>query len=78
MKQVYICDPEKNKECSKTTCIHNPEAKYRDCELTLHRGYAKVGIDGLPIRFEEEIEDGVRKKQVNIRRDIPCTNHSGW
>lgn len=33
-KQLYECDPNKNIECNKRSCIHNPKAIYKVCYLT--------------------------------------------
>jgi hypothetical protein len=39
-KQWYECDPNKNVDCSKRTCIHNPNAKYKVCDRTSDIKYA--------------------------------------
>lgn len=33
---IYLCDPEKNKECKKTCC-------QKECKLTIKREYSKDG-----------------------------------
>jgi len=40
---LYPCDPVKNTECKKRTCIHNPAAKHRRCSQTSHREFALTG-----------------------------------
>lgn len=37
----YTCDPDKNKCCDKTVCIHNPNAIEKMCSLTTHKEFAK-------------------------------------
>lgn len=46
---LYICDPEKNKECKKTGCVHNKEAKDPYCSKTSRKEYS---ADGIPIVFD--------------------------
>lgn len=41
---LYLCDPSKNSECSKTGCKHNPNAKYGDCQYTSKQEYSADGI----------------------------------
>lgn len=37
---IYICDPEKNVECTKTGCYINDGP----CHLTLNKGFEKEGV----------------------------------
>jgi hypothetical protein len=46
---TYACDHEKNTQCHKTSCKHNPNTKYSDCESTISRDFAKTEKDGEPI-----------------------------
>lgn len=49
---LYLCDPEKNTECSKTGCYHNPNAeceKKDGCKATSNKEYAKLTESGKPI-----------------------------
>lgn len=39
-KQLYECDPNKNVDCSKRTCMHNPKAKYKVCGRTSNIKFA--------------------------------------
>lgn len=39
-KQWYECDPNKNVNCSKRICIHNPEAKNKVCDRTSNIKFA--------------------------------------
>lgn len=46
-KQLYLCDPEKNKKCPahdglSVTC--------GECQLTTHKAFAKTNADGNPIK----------------------------
>ena len=43
MEPIYKCDPDKNIECLKTYCKHNPDAEYKFCEYTTDIEYS---IDG--------------------------------
>jgi len=53
MKIVYICDPEKNRECRKTSCQDL-------CFMTSNREYS---IDGIPIVFDKEAGEFVNADQ---------------
>jgi len=53
-KPVYLCDPQKNTECKKTTCKTNLKAKYRVCELTSKVAYALRDENGEPIETKGE------------------------
>jgi len=46
-KTWYKCDPKKNAKCSKTTCIHNPNAKYPKCDRT---SSVECSIDMVPLK----------------------------
>lgn len=46
---LYICDPEKNVGCPKSSCIHNPNAKYHGCESVLDSRFAMLDRKGRPI-----------------------------
>ena len=53
MKVVYKCDPEKNRECRKTSCQGL-------CFMTSNREYS---IDGIPMVFDEEAGEFVNADQ---------------
>lgn len=36
----YMCDPEKNKLCSKETCYYNQNAVLQECKMTSNRDFA--------------------------------------
>lgn len=56
MKPVlFACDPEKNVECPKTGCKHNPNAKYQACYCTTHSRFAKLDQDGDAIIAYDEM-----------------------
>lgn len=42
-KELYLFDPEKNKQCKKISCMFNKDSKYKVCNITSHKEYAKVG-----------------------------------
>lgn len=43
-KQLYLCDPEKNKSCKPLF------GKCGECKLTTHKEFAKTDADGNPIK----------------------------
>jgi hypothetical protein len=49
-KTFYKCDPEKNTQCAKSTCMHNPNAEFKACDRTSHIEYS---IDGVPLEDNE-------------------------
>ena len=46
-KILYLCDPNKNKDCGKETCKHNRDAKYNVCEYTTRKEFSTDGIPTL-------------------------------
>lgn len=59
MKQrvtLYLCNPEKHTECSKTGCVHNPYASHPFCRSTKHPEFAKLDEHGMPIKLPEFLE----------------------
>jgi len=50
---IYICDPEKNKDCNKTLC-------QEECIYTQHKEYAKFPWSGVYIETEESEENDGR------------------
>ena len=48
-KTLYLCDPEKNKTCRKSCCVHNPLAIDCICKATVHLEFAKLDESGKPI-----------------------------
>ena len=47
----YMCDPEKNKLCPKTSCYYNPIGIPRECRMTSNREFA---ANGTRYRFNEK------------------------
>jgi hypothetical protein len=47
----YMCDPEKNKICPKTSCYYNPLGIPRECRMTSNREFA---ANGTRYRFDEK------------------------
>lgn len=64
MKKLYLCDPDKNKQCKKTSCAYNKEAKYHFCKLTSDRRYAQLDDKGEPI--EEPIEEDIQGGETHV------------
>lgn len=48
-KTFYLCDPNKNIQCSKTCCKHNKNSMYQVCDMTSHIEYS---VNGIPIKYE--------------------------
>lgn len=41
IKETYLCDPTKNKECAKgDICYYNPSSEWPQCTRTKHKEYA--------------------------------------
>ena len=59
-KTLYVCDPAKANECSKTACVQNENDIYPVCELTSHKEWAALNnvefttyyADNVPYRQE--------------------------
>ena len=49
-KPLYLCDPEKNTSCKKTSCKYNPNAKWQDCTNTTDKEFAMLDEHGEPIK----------------------------
>lgn len=47
----YMCDPEKNKPCTKESCYYNPIGIPRECRMTSNREFA---ANGTRYRFNEK------------------------
>jgi hypothetical protein len=43
---LYKCDPNKNTECDKNGCKHNPNSEHPYCEHTAHKEFS---TDGIPV-----------------------------
>ena len=56
-KVLYRCDPIKNKQCKKTSCAYNKEAKYHFCKLTTDRRYARLDDKGEPIESNDSDDE---------------------
>ena len=49
--KLYLCDPEKNKECKKTTCYK--ENPYGTCMLTTHKKYRVTLLKRISNKIKE-------------------------
>lgn len=45
---LYLCDPNKNTECKKTSCLYG-DGKYQQCDATTKKEFAKLDENGEPI-----------------------------
>lgn len=45
---LYLCDPEKNTECKKTSCLYG-NGKYNVCDATTKKEFAKLNENDEPI-----------------------------
>lgn len=55
---VYLCDPEKNTKCKKTSCAYKDAAF--PCHLTQEKEFARTDENGNPIIAEEFEREGER------------------
>ena len=60
-KVLYLCDPEKNVQCKKTYCIYNPDAKWRCCNMTSEKEYARLDLKGQPCIAPEDVTESLKK-----------------
>lgn len=59
--KVYLCDPDKNTECRKTSCYHmNMNPQYGVCKYTTHQEYSK---DGKTYIYDPDINKVVEVKK---------------
>lgn len=68
-KTMYLCDPEKNTKCTKTHCIYNPDAKWRRCDMTSDKEYARLDLKGQPCIVPEDVLES-RKRSNQIGQKI--------
>ena len=77
----YVCDPEKNQACPKTSCKFNPSAKYQDCACTMHKKFAKRDCKGRPMidrkvtrganrTLWNKVSDEIRYRFYRVRRKL--------
>ena len=57
MKVLYMCDPDKNKECRKTMCFRRKPALNNPCRGTKNPDYAVKDKQGNPIIIYLRFED---------------------
>lgn len=48
----YVCDPMKNTECKKRSCVHNPEAAFWTCWATSNPAFAVLDENGEPMKAD--------------------------
>jgi len=68
-KHRYVCDPNKNIECAKTICIHNPKALVGPfCSHTLRKEYEvegeKINVDEQDELYAIQMESWFREQHV--------------
>ena len=51
---LYLCDPEKNTDCRKSSCVHNPDAIHKACFATANPELAVLDRAGMPVRLESK------------------------
>ena len=68
---LYECDPEKNTECRKRSCLYKRNRKY-GCSETKNPAFAKLGENGEPIvASEQHLErDGNAELEVNQKWQV--------
>lgn len=58
---LYFCDPNKNTECKKTSCLY-AVGKYKECDATSHREFAQLDENGEPKVKYATLEDAFVEK----------------
>ena len=54
---LYLCDPEKNTECRKTSCCYLLTREEGGvCEATFRRAFARTDGNGVPMVYEKQKE----------------------
>lgn len=48
--KLYLCDPEKNRECRKTLCAGGRGVTENGCFITSRKEYAETNAEGKAIR----------------------------
>lgn len=67
----YLCDPEKNTGCMKTSCAYNPKAKMRTCYSTGKKECARLDFDGQPV-VNVDLNEAIRKRiETNFEEQGP-------
>ena len=51
----FVCDPVKNTECRKHTCVHNPTASIWACYATTNPAFAVLDENGEPMRVNVKL-----------------------
>lgn len=49
-KELYLCDPNKNVECRKTSCKYDTNAKWHECDCTTKKEFAMLDEHDEPIK----------------------------
>lgn len=73
-KRWYMCDPDKNTECKKRSCKHNPAAEYPVCDRTSNPEYAVLDEANQPMELPEWSAEQALKEafQADHQNDPPC------
>lgn len=68
-RTVYMCNPKKNTECSKTNCAYGGHGG--PCLRTLNREYAVVDAEGNPVVAAPEDRDAPEEAWKEWGKSIP-------
>ena len=49
MERLYLCDPDKNRDCTKRACKFNPLSVHPRCEATRNPDFAVLNEKGDPV-----------------------------
>jgi len=52
----YLCDPIKNVECRKRSCVHNTDSEFQLCDRTCYTLFAVLDGEGNPIIAKAQLK----------------------
>lgn len=52
---IYECDPDKNKDCEKTFCVFNIDAKGRECHCCISSDYEWDGKKARKVKHRNNL-----------------------
>lgn len=67
---LYLCDPEKNTECSKVRCAYNICSFAPSCRVTKHPGFAVLNEKGEPIPAQTALWSADRVNPVSWLNEL--------
>lgn len=75
-KILYVCNPDKNVKCDKTSCYINGG----ECRLTAKEEFAKANESGIPIqdKSQEWYEKMIKGEGYDINKALLSSNKDDW